>query len=341
MGNRLPANTQRYLDAGLASAKRYQLESRSPETWINDHRIWGQFSEFLGSRDPWKATAEEVAGWCAWMVESGLSVRTVQSRLSSLNFYYERLGKGFAHGQMGVGLRLDNPVRAQIVRETMRGIRIVHRRTPKRKAPIDLETLESLLNLQPNNLNGIRNKAILALTWGGALRIGEVLGLNDEPNAPSRGHVQIKEDGLIVVLRKQQTRKRKVYWEIFAVPARPNKPQFCPSALLQNWLDVRGNQTGILFPSIRYKRIQHAMGMRRKTVNDILQDSLGELGLPANSYGTRSLRSGCIAWLLREGVHIGLIMEHSGFLSMEAMASHLQSADVLKSSPLSETSWCR
>ncbi len=128
----------RYIAADRRLARKYQISSRAPETWKNNKRHWQQFSNYLGSVDPWKATPEDVAAFIANLADRGYSVRSITGNLVSLRFYYTRLGKGFEHGQIGRGVRKDNPVNTEFVRATMRGIRLSAAARPRsgRRRPL-------------------------------------------------------------------------------------------------------------------------------------------------------------------------------------------------------------
>lgn len=83
------------------------------------------------------------------------------------------------HGAHG----LDSPTRAEVVRMTLRGIRRTRRARPRRKAPVVLSTLESMLAVRPpeGHPGGVarRRDAVLLLTgFAGALRRSELAGLS-------------------------------------------------------------------------------------------------------------------------------------------------------------------
>ena len=126
----------RYLAADRKLAREYQISSRHPETWKQNKHHWKMFSNYLGSADPWKASPEDTAAYCASLADQGYSPHTIEAHLSSLTFHYERLGKGFVYGHMGKGIRKDNPVRTPLVRATMRGIKIVHARPAVKMLPM-------------------------------------------------------------------------------------------------------------------------------------------------------------------------------------------------------------
>jgi hypothetical protein len=140
-------NGEHQLDLYKARAVELQRFSYDARTWKAYKRYWEKFSSYLGTRDPWKAMPEDVAGFCAKLAADGYLPRTIGLILCALSCYYHRLGKGFEHGQMGRGTRSDNPVRSSIVRSTMRGIWAHYNRPVQRSAALNLEQLERIIDL--------------------------------------------------------------------------------------------------------------------------------------------------------------------------------------------------
>ena len=261
--------------------------------------------------------------------------------MCSLTFYFERLGKGFDHGAMGKGVRKDFPTRSPVVRATMRGIRIENCSPKVRAAPLMLDTLEKIIDLQPDTLKGVRNRALLSVTWSAALRSDEAARLNVTPGSRGNGMVEFTPDGIVVVLKRSKTNRSGTNWERYGIPSRKSVPKYCPRVLLREWLDASGLQQGPLFPSIRgFKGISSTRITRRGFLG-VIRRGVAELGLPPERYGTRSLRSGCITWLIHEGVHPARVMEHSGHSTLSIMLSYVRSVTAVASSPLAETRWCR
>lgn len=330
----------RYIAADRKLARKYQLTSRAPETWKNNIRHWQQFSNYLGSVDPWKATPEDVAAFIANLAGRGYSTRSITGSLCSLRFYYTRLGKGFEHGQIGKGVRKDNPVNTEFVRATMRGIRRVHGRPPRRKEPILLDSLERIIDQQPDTIYGVRNKALFSLAWASAARVGEICGMDASSDGDGDSYVEFIEDGLVVVFRRRKNLDPSDLSQRLIIPARITVPNYCPRILLRRWMDVSGIEKGPLFRGIYGGEKIIKTRVARHSLSRILQAAVATIGLQPEQYAMRSLRSGCITWLAMEGLSTYRIMEHSGHKRMESMQSYLQPVRSIKSCPLAETRWC-
>src|SRR5262245_40452074 len=159
------------------SVRTYQAASRQPTTWKSYNFAWQRFVNFCAPKDAWKAMADDVARWCVWQAGQGLSVSTISGNLSALKFHYEQLGKGYFQGRPGIATR-DSPTDDDLVRRVLRGIGRRHGRPPMRKAPLLLDSVEKMMDAQPDNLKGLRNRAFLSLTWAACRRVSEMYGLN-------------------------------------------------------------------------------------------------------------------------------------------------------------------
>ena len=109
---------------------------------------------------------------------------------------------------------------------------------------------------------------------------------------------------------------------------------------LQAYQEFSANKLAPLFPGIRFYTIRKER-IDQHTIANIFRRGVEQLGLPPEQYGWRSLRSGCITWLIQEGVHPTRVMEHSGHRSLSVMLTYLRSVTSVASSPLAETRWCR
>lgn len=226
----------------------YQAASRQPGTWKSYNLAWQRFVNFCAPKDAWKATAEDVARWCVWQAGKGLSVSTISGNLSGLKFYYEQLGKGYFQGRPGVATRAS-PTGEDHVRRVFRGISRRHGRPAPRKAPLLLDSVEKMMDAQPDNLRGLRNRAFLSLTWAACRRVSEMYGLNVDRTGD--GWVEFDQQGLVVVLRRSKANQDFRVEERYGVPARPSAPRYCPVALVNAWVKESGIESGPLFPSLR------------------------------------------------------------------------------------------
>jgi integrase len=335
----LTVAAKRYIAEDKKRAREYQIASRNTGTWKRDHLIWRKFNNYLGSADPWKAAPEDIAGWCASLVEDGINPNSIPTYLSTLNTFYERLGKGYAHGRPGKGTFTISPARDPMVLATMRGIRRVHGNPPSRKKPISLDTLERILDHEPDTRRGKRNKALLALCWAGALRGSDIMGLDAAPNGSGSGYIEISDEGVILNLKRTKVNQGANAWTRFGIPARNSVPRYCPVVLLRDWMNYAGIEGGTLFPAVANRSVGKGHRLEYAMIREAVTLGVGRLGLQKNDYGIKSLRAGCITWLVSEGVPLANIMTHSGHSSLSNFQVYIRPVSPLQTSPLLRTRW--
>jgi integrase len=265
------------------TVRAYQAASRQPATWKAYELAWQRFTNFCAPKGAWKAEPQDVARWCVDQVGRGLSISTISGSLSALKFYYEQLGKGHAQGRTGTATR-TSPTSDDLVRRVLRGITRKHGRPAVRKAPLMLDSVEKMMDAQPPNRLGLRNRAILSLTWAACRRVSEIYGLNVERTGD--GWVEFDDGGLVVVLHRSKANQDFRTEERYGVPARPSPPRYRPVALVREWLSVSGISTGPLFPSVWRNGVSRGRRMRYDALDELVKTAAGKIGLDqVGSYG--------------------------------------------------------
>src|SRR5947208_596702 len=138
----LPETVARYVRDSLAETTRraYQSDLRHFESW--------------GGSLP--ASAEIVAAYLAAHADQ-LSVITLVRRLASLSKAHQSRG-------------LINPIRSELVRATLRGIKRQRRRTQLQAKPLLRDDLLLVLDAMGNALKDRRDRALLLIGFAAALR---------------------------------------------------------------------------------------------------------------------------------------------------------------------------
>src|SRR5262249_23594540 len=276
------------------SVRDYHAASRRPGTWTSYNLAWQRFVNFCAPKDAWKATAEDVARWCVFQTGKGLSPSTISGNLSGLKFYYEQLGKGHFQGRSGIATR-KSPTDDDLVRRVLRGIKRRHGRPALRKAPLLLDSIEKMMDVQPDNLRGLRNRAMLSLAWASCRRASEIYGLNIEHRGD--GWLEFDENGLVVVLRRSKANQEYKIEERYGVPARKSAPRYCPVQLVKEWIAQAGLTRGPVFPSVKRNGRPRGTPIQYGGLHHFVKIAAEQIGLDPFSISTHSLRSGCITWL--------------------------------------------
>ena len=130
--------------------------------------------------------------------------------------------------------------------DVMAGIRRTHGRPPRKKEALFAEDILAMVATLPNNLRGIRDRAILLVGFAGALRRSEITGLDcgPEQTADSGGWIEIQEKGALLTL------KGKTGWRTVEI-ARGSSERTCPVHALETWLKLARIAKGPVFRRVR------------------------------------------------------------------------------------------
>ena len=224
------------LDRLVATARDYAGQAASANTLKAYARDWAQFARWCRMRgtDPLPPSPELVGLYIADLAaprgtSPALSVATIERRLSGLAWSYAQ--RGFT---------LDRKDRH--IATVLAGIRRKHARPPRQKEAILPEDLRAMLATLPQDLRGLRDRALLLIGFAGGLRRSEIVGLDhgrdDTPD--SRGWVEILEGGALIRLRG------KTGWREVEI-ARGSTAQTCPVTALERWLRFARIDFGPLF----------------------------------------------------------------------------------------------
>ncbi|QLF71527.1 site-specific integrase (plasmid) [Peteryoungia desertarenae] len=164
----------------------------------------------------------------------GNSLSTIERRLSALVWNYRQRG-----------LRLDR--RDERIKHVMQDIRTKRDRATLPKQGVDAADIVAMIStLDPGTLRGIRDRAMLLLTFAGGLRRSELVGLDLGPKQTtgSLGFVEILPEGILIKLAT------KTGWREIEV-GRGVSQQTCPVTALMRWIEFSRIAHGPLFRRVR------------------------------------------------------------------------------------------
>jgi integrase len=227
------------LDRLVETARDYARAAASANTLKAYAKDWAHFSRWSRMRgvEPLPASPQLIGLYIADLAApSGkapaLSVSSIERRLSGLGWGYAQRGE-----------RLDRKDRH--IASVLAGIRRKHARPPVQKEAILPEDLRDMLATLPNDLRGLRDRAILLIGFAGGLRRSEIVSLDhgkdDTPD--SGGWIEIMEDGALITLRG------KTGWREVEI-ARGSSDQTCPVRALSQWLHYARIDFGPLFVAV-------------------------------------------------------------------------------------------
>lgn len=214
---------------------RYLTNAQSPNTLRAYRTDWTSFTAWClaEQRQSLPADPVDVAVYLAACAQA----RTADgSRWALAPSSIERRSAAIAavHGAHG----LDSPTRSEVVRMTLRGIRRTRKTRPRRKDPVVLATLETLLAVRPadGHPTGVarRRDTLLLLTgFAGALRRTELASLTFD-DVTVRTDASTGTPALVISLGSTKTDQEDRYGQVVALP-RGRHRHTCPVCALADW----------------------------------------------------------------------------------------------------------
>ena len=186
----------------------------------------------------------------------------------------------------------------------MRGIRGAKGIAPNGKAPILTALLRQMAAALPDDLSGLRDKAMLLIGIAGAFRRSEIVGIQMRD-------IQIGDAGLIVTLRRSKTDQEGASFTK-GIPVGTSEVT-CPKRALEAWLQLAGFTSGPLFrPVDRWghvgNRALSSLGVARA-----VKRALTALDVDTAGYSGHSLRAGLVTAAAMAGVSEQVIMQQTGY----------------------------
>jgi integrase len=213
------SRVRKYLGNAKAAGTRRVYESH-----------WRDFSMFCTEQGAALLPANPlvVVDYITYLADLGAKYSTIQVKVAAISHYHR-------------AANLPSPIKSIEVQETMKGIRRTIGASQKGKSPISLDILKKLLAVLPDNLRGIRDKAILLVGFAGAFRRSELTGIK-------YSDIKIKPGYAEIFLGKTKT-DQEGQGMIKHIPELQNKA-ICPVTALRTWLQAAGISDGVVFRPI-------------------------------------------------------------------------------------------
>ena len=235
-----------------------------------------------------------------------LAASTVRQRLAAIKL---------AHQYTGVSLDTQH----YYVAAALRGLEREQRdRTPRKASPLLPGQLRAVLEATDPGPTGTRDRAMILLGFGAALRRSEIVALDV-------GHVRIEDRGLLVSMGASKTNQigaadhRAIY--------RAKDAAVCPARALEAWLAVRGRDAGPLFVRIRRGGTVTQERLRDNGLNLILKALCAKAGLDPTVFSGHSLRAGFATTADRQGASLNSIMRTTRHKKVDTLMGYLREND--------------
>jgi integrase len=313
------------LEALAARAAVYATRARGEGTRRAYRAAWANFCRWCASlgREPLAGDPDTIAMYLVRRADDGCAVSTLRVGLAAIRC---------AHLLAGVPLDLRHPALAMV----LEGITRSHGIRPRRQAtPAVPGVLRLLLATRPSATKlGARDRAMLLLGFGAALRRSELVALNlDDVNAvPGRG-VQVS-------IRRSKT-DQQGRGDLVAIAANPMDPDFCPATALRDWLvhrhtarDIAGSVSVAdrgkrpLFCAVTKGGRVTGTALSDKAVVRLIKQAAGDAGLDPARFAGHSLRAGLATAAGDAGAGLPELMRQTRHASTAVALGYLRPAEL-------------
>jgi site-specific recombinase XerD len=313
-------------DALADRAAHYATRARGAGTRRTYRSAWTHFSGWcreLG-REPLGGDPDLVAMYVVRRADDGLTVSSIRVALAAIRTAYQLAGVPLDLTQPRFRMTLEGVVRSRGVRPTRQAALAVPDVLTKMLAALPA----------PDAPLGIRNRAMLLLGFGAALRRSELVGLRI-------GDVQrVAGRGLTVLVRRSKTDQHGRGQQV-AIWANSADPLTCPAAALERWMALRDTAPDVarcfgpegrgaltLFCGMSKAGRLSGRALSDKAVARLVKTAAASAGLDAESYSGHSLRAGLATAAGDQGAGLADLMRQTRHKSTEIALGYLRPADL-------------
>lgn len=242
-------------------------------------RNWEAFHTFstttLQRSDALPADPADVCLYITHLHQKGLSYKTIVTYTSSISFVHKLYGK-------------SDPTAAFIVTKTLHGLKNRLTHTPSRQlSPITKGILQQLVAILPSILTCDYNQklwtAVFSLSYHACLRAGEAVQSTSKEHTLHYSQLSITPSHVKITFKTYKHSSHRTPTILLQKDTQHNS---CPVRTLQEYLRLRGTQSGPLFMT------QNHIPIDRSAFSSTLKTTVRAIGLDPSNYNTHSFRIG-------------------------------------------------
>ena len=313
------SNDPATLRTGVASlhenserAKAYARSARGSATQRAYASDWRDFEGFnrRNGLETLPATPQAVALYITAL--AGVkSVATIRRRLVAIAQIHKVQG-------------YPSPASDAVVREILAGIERTHGIAQHRKTALTVDLLKDVLHRLDPGLKGLRDRALLLLTFAGGFRRSEIAALDV-------ADVRFESRGAIVTLRRSKTDQRGEGREV-AIP-QLRTPALCPVQALRTWTAAANITEGSLFRTFSLRGDLQTQRIDGRDVARLVQRLTQRAQLDGD-FAAHSLRAGFVTSGAMRGVAESSLQAVTGHRSVAILRGYVRRATLFDDTPL-------
>jgi len=310
------------LAAAHDSARAYRSRAKSDNTraaYRSAVRAWCAWCDRHGV-PPLPASPRDVAAFLAAGRDRGQAGNTLKLRAAAIRFLHRAAG-------------LPSPTDTALVSETMAGIRR-DAPNPQKKRAATLAVLRELLAPIPDDLRGLRDRALLLVGFAGALRRSELAAIR-------LGDLDRTDQGYELTLKRSKGSQT----EAVLVPLPYGRTELCPVRALARWLDAAAISEGPVFRRLWLPPqatpdappALPAIGtepLTPRSIARIVQARAAAAGFSAREFGGHSLKRGALSTGMQAGAHAAQLRRLGRHKSFDVLGEYLEFGNLFDGHPL-------
>lgn len=303
------------------SAKSYLDKSKSEATKQAYRSDWTTFADWCDEMDFCALPAESstICLWITHLADLGRAPSTISRSLTSIS-------------QAHKILRHQSPTTSPDVVELYKGIRRDKGVAQARAKPLVLADLKKTISCIRPTFLGIRDRAMLAVGWAGALRRSELVALDFED-------IDFRTEGLVLTIRSSKTDQEGEGYQL-GIPFSSDE-SFCPTKTLKHWIDLARIDEGPIFFRIGtpgkkfHAEIEEKRRLSARAVNLILKKRVSQAGFSKKGYSGHSLRAGFVTTASQQETPEYMIQAHTRHRTTKVLRGYMRDGNLFNSNPLS------
>ena len=294
----------------------------SNNTRIAYRKGWSCFEDYCLNReiDPFSATPEETAGFLIELAtlpspKSGktLSIGTIALYRSGINKKYVEAGK-------------ISPTNHPKVNAVFKGLGRIRGKASRRVKALREHHIRKMLDRCDGTLIGLRDAAIIAIGFAGALRRSEICGLavdDIEFIKPVKGGDSEK---MFICIRKSKTDQQGKGQKI----AIPEGKYLKPIQRLRDWMQASGITEGYLFQTMKRGGSLRGRPLHHSDIPRLVKRYAELIGLDPKEVSGHSLRAGFVTSAAVHHARLDKIMEITRHSNPQTVMRYIRDADCFK-----------
>jgi site-specific recombinase XerD len=247
-----------------------------------------------------------VAAFIAAEAAKGVKASTLGRRIAAIKYRHKTAGEASSTD--------DERVKAVV-----RGARRTLGTAPRKLAAATSEKTIGMSTLTRAGIAGKRDRAILLLGFALAARRSELVALNVDD-------IEECPEGLRVTIQKSKTDQEGAGATIAVCKG----SIACPVAAVKEWLSAASISEGPIFRSVRKGGHVTDKRLSAHSVNVIVKQHAGKLGLNADDFGAHSLRAGFLTSAAARGASIFKMVEVSRHKSIDVLQGYVRDANAFR-----------